>query len=123
EATPQNPTNSFSQLPRLRVLPRSRVFRYKGREIDTEKIGRELNVRAVLTGRVVQRGDSLNIQTELVDVAADSQLWGRQYNRKFSEIIPVQEEIAKEVSEKLRLRPTGEEQKRLTRRYTDSPEA
>jgi tetratricopeptide (TPR) repeat protein len=82
-----------------------------------------LNVRAVLTGRVVQRGDSLNIQTELVDVAADSQVWGQQYNWKFSEIISVQEMIAKEVSEKLRLRPTGEEQKRLAKRYTESPEA
>jgi tetratricopeptide (TPR) repeat protein len=80
-------------------------------------------VRAVLTGRVVQRGDRLNIQTELVDVTADSQLWGQQYNRKFSEIVPVQEEIAKEVSEKLRLRPTGEEQKRLTKHYTENPEA
>ncbi len=119
----ENLINSLSQLPKLRVVPRSRVFRYKGKETDPEKIGRELNVRAVLTGRVTQRGDSLNIQTELVDVAADSQLWGRQYNRKFSEIITVQEEIAKEVSEKLRLRPTGEEQKRLTRRYTENPEA
>ncbi|MBI1791252.1 MAG: protein kinase [Acidobacteria bacterium] len=119
----ENLINSLSQMTKLRVVPRSRVFRYKGREIETEKVGRELNVRAVLTGRVVQRGDSLNIQTELVDVAADSQLWGRQYNRKFSEIIPVQEEIAKEVSEKLRLRPTGEEQKRLTKRYTENPEA
>src|SRR5262249_2196112 len=72
---------------------------------------------------VVQRGDSLNIQAELVDVAADSQLWGQQYNRKFSEIIPVQEEITKEVSAKLRLRPTGEEQKRLAKRYTESPDA
>jgi TolB-like protein len=119
----ENLINSLSQLPKLRVLPRSRVFRYKGRETDTEKIGRELNVRAVLTGRVVQRGESLNIQAELVDVVADSQLWGRQYNRKFSEIIPVQEEIAKEVAEKLRLRPTGEEQKRLSKRYTENPEA
>jgi TolB-like protein len=91
----ENLINSFSQLPKLRVVPRSRVFRYKGREADIEKVGRELNVRAVLTGRVVQRGDSLNIQAELVDVAADSQLWGQQYHRKFSEIIPVQEEIAK----------------------------
>ncbi len=119
----ENLINSFSQLPKLRVVPRSRVFRYKGKETDPEKIGRELNVRAVLTGRVTQRGDSLNIQTELVDVGADSQLWGRQYSRKFSEIITVQEEIAKEVSEKLRLRPTSEEQKRLTKRYTENPEA
>ncbi len=119
----ENLINSFSQLPKLRVVPRSRVFRYKGKETDPEKVGKELNVRAVLTGRVTQRGDSLNIQAELVDVAADSQLWGRQYSRKFSEIITVQEEIAKEVSEKLRLRPTGEEQKRLTKRYTENPEA
>jgi len=119
----ENLINSLSQIPKLRVVPRGRVFRYKGHETETEKIGRELNVRAVLTGRVVQRGDSLNIQTELVDVAADSQLWGQQYNRKFSEIIPVQEEIAKVVSEKLHLRPTSEEQKRLTKRYTENPEA
>jgi eukaryotic-like serine/threonine-protein kinase len=119
----ENLINSLSQIPKLRVVPRGRVFRYKGHETDTEKIGRELNVRAVLTGRVVQRGDSLNVQTELVDVASDSQLWGRQYNRKFSEIIPVQEEIAKEVSEKLHLRPTGGEQKRLAKRYTENPEA
>ena len=94
----ENLINSFSQLPKLRVIPRSRVFSYKGTEIDPEKIGHDLNVRTVLTGRVAQRGDSLNIQTELVDVAKDSQLWGRQYNRKFSEIITVQEEIAKDVS-------------------------
>jgi non-specific serine/threonine protein kinase len=119
----ENLINSLSQIPKLRVVPRGRVFRYKGTEIDTEKAGKELHVRAVLTGRVVQRGDSLNIQTELVDVVGDSQLWGQQYNRKFSEIIPVQEEITKEVSEKLRLRPTGEEQKRVAKRYTDSPEA
>jgi len=119
----ENLINNLSQLPKLRVVPRGRVFRYKGREVDLEKVGKELNVRAVLTGRVVQRGDSLNIQTELVDVAADSQLWGQQYNRKFSEIIPVQEEIAKEVSEKLHLRPSVEEQKRLVKRYTENPEA
>ncbi len=119
----ENLINSFSQLPKLRVVPRSRAFRYKGRESDTEKIGKELNVRAVLTGRIVQRGDTLNIQAELVDIAADSQLWGQQYNRKLSEIIPVQEEIAKEVAVKLRLRPTDEEQKRMARRYTANPEA
>jgi TolB-like protein/Flp pilus assembly protein TadD len=119
----ENLINSLSQIPKLRVVPRGHVFRYKGHETETEKIGRELNVRAVLTGRVVQRGDSLNVQTELVDVAGDSQLWGQQYNRKFSEIIPVQEEIAKEVSDKLRLRPTREEQKRLTKRYTENAEA
>ena len=68
----ENLINSFSQLPKLRVVPRSRVFRYKGREADPEQAGRDLHVRAVLTGRVVQRGDSLNIQTELVDVAVQA---------------------------------------------------
>jgi TolB-like protein/Tfp pilus assembly protein PilF len=119
----ENLINSLSQLPTLRVVPRGHAFRYKGHETETDKIGRELNVRAVLTGKVVQRGDTLNIQTELVDVAADAQLWGQQYNRTFSEIIAVQEEIARAVSEKLRLRPMGEEQKRLAKRYTESPEA
>jgi serine/threonine protein kinase/tetratricopeptide (TPR) repeat protein len=115
--------NNLSQLPKLRVIPRSTVFRYKGREVDPETIGRELNVRAVLMGRVVQRGDTLNIQAELVDVATESQLWGGQYNRKLSDIFSVQEEIAKEISEKLRLRLTGEEKRRLTRRYTESTAA
>src|SRR5260370_14103813 len=115
----ENLINNLSQLPKLGVLPRGRVFRYKGRETDTEKVGRELNVRAVLTGRVVQRGDSLNIQTELVDVATDSQLWGQQYDRKFAEILAVQEEIARNISEKLHLRPSGAEQRRMGKR---SPE-
>src|SRR5206468_1568124 len=119
----ENLINSLSQLPTLRVVPRSTVFRYKGREVDFQKIGRELAVRAVLTGRVVQRGDTLNIQTDLVDIAGEAQLWGRQYTRTFAGLITVQEEIATAVSDKLRLRPTTEEQKRLTKRYTQNPEA
>src|SRR5207249_6286602 len=96
---------------------------YKGRAVDFQKIGRELAVRAVVTGRVVQRGDTLNIQTDLVDIAGEAQLWGRQYTRTFAGLITVQEEIATAVSDKLRLRPTTEEQKRLTKRYTENPEA
>jgi serine/threonine protein kinase/Flp pilus assembly protein TadD len=119
----ENLINSFSQLPKLRVVPRSKVFQYKQNQRDLEEIGHELNVQAVLTGKVMQRGDSLNIQTELVDVTADAEIWGRQYNRKFSEIITVQEEIAKEVAQKLGLQPTSEEEKKLTKRYTENPEA
>jgi eukaryotic-like serine/threonine-protein kinase len=119
----ENLINSLSQLPRLRVVPRSLVFAYKGREMDPRKVGRDLNVRAVLMGRVVQRGDNLNVQTELVDVAEVSQLWGQQYNRKLSDIIVIQEEISNTVSQKLRLRPSAEEQKRLARLYTENPEA
>jgi TolB-like protein len=119
----ENLINSLSQLPSLRVVPRSTVFRYKGRELDLRAIGRELTVRAVLTGRVVQRGETLNIQTELVDVNEDSQLWGRQYDRTSADLITVQEEIAKAVSEQLRLATSTEEQKLLTKRSTENPEA
>ena len=119
----ENLINNLSQIPKLRVLPRSLVFGYKGREMDPRKVGQDLHVRAILTGRVVQRGDSLNIQTELVDVGEVSQLWGQQYDRKFAEILAVQEEIAKQVSEKLRLRPSGEEQKRMGKRSTENTEA
>src|SRR5262249_43076274 len=110
--------NSLSQLPKLRVVPRSLVFRYKGKEVDPPRVGRELNVRAVLTGRVLQRDDTLNIQTELVDVKKVSQLWGGQYKGKLSHILTVQEEISKDISERLRLKLSGEERKRLTKRYT-----
>ncbi len=115
--------NSLSQLPKLRLLPRSTVFRYKGREVDFPTLARELNVRAALMGRVAQRGENLIIQSELVDLINESQLWGGQFNRKISDIFEVQEEIAKEISEKLRLRLTGEERKRLTKRHTENTTA
>jgi TolB-like protein len=115
--------NSLSQLPKLRVVPRTLVSAYKGKEMDPAKVGRDLHVRAILTGKVVQRGDSLNVQTELVDVGELSQLWGQRYDRKFSEIQAVQEDIAKQVSAKLHLRTTDEEQKRLTKRATENTEA
>jgi serine/threonine protein kinase/Tfp pilus assembly protein PilF len=115
--------NSLSQLPNFRVIARTTAFRYKGREVDPQKVGRELRVRAVLTGRVTQRGDTLRVQADLVDVAEGSQLWGQQYNRRLSDIFVVQEEITKEISEKLRLKLTGEEKQRLAKRYTESTEA
>jgi TolB-like protein len=119
----ENLINSLSQLPRLRVVPRSTAFRYRSRDLDLPKIGRELTVRAILTGRVVQRGDTLNIQTDLVDVAGDSQLWGHQYTRAFADLVTVQEEIATAVTDKLRLRPTTDEKKRLTKRHTENAQA
>jgi serine/threonine protein kinase/Flp pilus assembly protein TadD len=115
--------NSLSQLPNFRVIARTTAFRYKGREVDPQKVGRELRVRAILTGKVVQRGDSLNVQADLVDVEEGSQLWGQRYNRRLSDIFAVQEEIAKEISEKLRLKLTGEEKQRLAKRYTENTEA
>jgi serine/threonine protein kinase/Flp pilus assembly protein TadD len=115
--------NSLSELPNLTVISRSSVFRYKGREVDLQKVGSELQVRAVLTGRVVQRGDNLSISAELVDVRSNRHLWGEQYNRKVADLLAVQSEVAGEISERLRLRLTGEEQKRVTKRYTDNTEA
>ncbi len=115
--------NNLSQLPKLRVVPWSLVIGYKGRGADPRKVGQDLHVRAILTGRVVQRGDGLNIQTELVDVGEVSQLWGQRYDRKSAEILAVQEEIAKQVSDKLHLRPNGEEQKRMVKRPTENTEA
>jgi TolB-like protein len=115
--------NSLSQLPKLRVVPRSTVFRYKGSEIDPQEIGRSLGVRAVLTGRVLQLDELLVVKTELIDVEQESQLWGEQYRRRPGDIFAIQEEIAQEISEKLRLRLSGEERKRLARRATESTEA
>jgi serine/threonine protein kinase/tetratricopeptide (TPR) repeat protein len=115
--------NILATLPKLRVMAQSAVSRYKGREIDPQAIGRELNVRAVLVGRMMQSGGSLRIGTELVDVATGSLLWGAQYDRKPGDIFVVQDEISNEISGKLRLRLTRAEKKQLTKRHTENAEA
>jgi tetratricopeptide (TPR) repeat protein len=104
-------------------MARSTVFRYKGREIDPQQVGQALGVRAVLVGRVLQRGESLIVRIELVDVANGWQLWGEQYNRKFADILALQEEIAREISGNLKIKLTGEEKERLAKRYTEDSEA
>jgi eukaryotic-like serine/threonine-protein kinase len=115
--------NTFSQLPRLHVIARTTAFSYKGKEQDPQKIGEALNVRAVLTGKIVQRGGVLTIQADLVDAREGTQLWGERYNRQLRDILTLQEEIAKRISERLRLRLSGDEQRRLTRMYTEDTEA
>jgi DNA-binding winged helix-turn-helix (wHTH) protein/TolB-like protein/Tfp pilus assembly protein PilF len=105
--------NNLSQLPKLRVVPRSVVLSYKGRESDPRKIARDLNVRAVLTGRVHRRGDTLSIQVDLIDVANVSQMWGQHYDRKVSDLLLVQEDISRDIFENLRLKLSIEEQKQL----------
>jgi eukaryotic-like serine/threonine-protein kinase len=115
--------NNLSQLPKLRVLPRSTVFRYKGCELDPTALSRELGVRAVLTGRVVQRGDTLTIKVELIDVARHAHLWGGNFSRKLDDIFAVQEEIARQISEHMRLHLSPQEKKKLSARATGSPEA
>jgi serine/threonine-protein kinase len=115
--------NTLSQLPKLRVMARSTVFRYKGKEVDPQQVGFDLGIRAVLMGRLLQRGEELIIKTELIDVTDGSHLWGGQYNRKRSDILSVQDEIATEISDKLRFKLTQVEKKRLTKRPTENIEA
>jgi serine/threonine-protein kinase len=112
----------LSQLPNLRVSPTSSVSRYKGKEIDPVKVGQELGVNAVLSGRIVQHGDYLTISAELVDVRYNKLLWGEQYDRKVSDLLATQREIAREIVEKLKLKVSGEE-KGLAKHYTESNEA
>ena len=115
--------NILATLPKLRVMAQSTVSRFKAREIDPQAVGRELRVRAVLTGRIMQGVGSLRIGTELVDVATGSQLWGAQYDRKPGDIFEVQDEISNEISGKLRLHLTRAEKKQLTKRHTQNAEA
>ncbi len=114
--------NNLTKLPNLRVINRNSVFRYKGKETDSEAVGRELNVRAVLTGRIVQRGDNLIISAELTDLQDNKQIWGQQYNRRETDAFALQQEVSRDISDTLRERLTGEQQ-RFAKRETDSPEA
>src|SRR5438270_9749704 len=112
----------LSQLPNLKVSPTSLVFRYKGKEIDPIKVGNELGVSAVLSGRITQRGDNLTISAELVDVRNNKLLWGEQYDRKTSELLATQREIAREIVDTLKLKVSGQE-RGLAKHYTESNEA
>jgi TolB-like protein/Flp pilus assembly protein TadD len=114
---------SLAQLTNLRVTSRNSAFRYKGRETNAQTVGRELNVRAVLMGRVAESDDLLSISVELVETSEDRHLWGAQYVRKSAELFAAQEKIAKEIAEKLRLELTGHEKQLLTRRHTEDNEA
>jgi serine/threonine protein kinase/Flp pilus assembly protein TadD len=115
--------NSLAQLGSLRVLARSTVFRYKGRAGDPQQSGRELNARVVLTGRVLLRGETLVIGAELVDVTNGWQLWGERYKRNLTDIFDVQEEIARVIVDKLRVKLSPVDERKLGKRYTDDPEA
>jgi serine/threonine protein kinase/tetratricopeptide (TPR) repeat protein len=115
--------NSLTHVPNLKVIARSSVFRYKGKETDPLTAGKELGVRAVLTGRLAQRGNDLLISAELVDVRDNKQLWGEQYSRRVSDLLTVQREIANEITNGLKLKLSGEQQTRVTKHYTDNPEA
>lgn len=113
----------LSQLPNLKVMSRSSVFRYKGKEVDAQQAARVLNVEAVLMGRVTQRGDDLTINVELVDARDNSRLWGGRYNRRIADILIVQQDITREIFGSLHLKLTGEAERQIARRAPENPEA
>jgi serine/threonine protein kinase/tetratricopeptide (TPR) repeat protein len=115
--------NKLSQLPKLKVMARSTVFRYKNRDVDAQVVGRELRVRAVLTGVVKNVGERLQISVELVDSVDGAQLWGETYNRELADLLKLQEEMSREIADKLRPKLTGAEKKKLRQRTTENSEA
>jgi serine/threonine protein kinase/tetratricopeptide (TPR) repeat protein len=115
--------NNLAQLSQLRVVARSTVFHHRGKEVDPIKVGRDLGVNSILTGRIFQRGNVLVIAAELVSVHDGLQLWGQQYKRQIMDVFAVEEEIATEITARLRVRFTPHEQSRLTKRYTQNAEA
>jgi serine/threonine protein kinase/Flp pilus assembly protein TadD len=116
-------TNSLARLPSLKVTPHSVAFHYKGKLMDVQKVGDALEVQSVLTGRVSLRGDDLTIGVELDDVRSGKQLWGEQYNRKVADLLAVQNDIAREVSQRLRSQLSAADHQKLTKGSTDNPEA
>jgi TolB-like protein/Tfp pilus assembly protein PilF len=115
--------NSLSQLPHLQVKSRDSSFHYKGKDADAETVGRELGVRAVFKGRITPQGDNLAISAELIDAQNDNHIWGQQYTRKTADIFALQGDLAKEMTTALRMRLTGEDEKRMAKSYTANPEA
>jgi TolB-like protein/Tfp pilus assembly protein PilF len=115
--------NSLSQLPNLSVKARSSVFHYKGKTVNPQTVGAELTVQAILNGHVVQRGDNLLLSLELVDAQTGNQIWGDQYNRKTTDLVTLQSEIARDVSNKIKTRLTGADEKKLSKNYTENTEA
>ncbi len=115
--------NSLSRLPDIRVMARGAVFALKGKDVDPRKAGRDLNVDAVVTGRVLQQGDTLIIRAELMHVSDGTQIWGEEYDRKFADILTVQKDIARQISENLSLKLTGDQKTKVTKIYTTNTEA
>jgi TolB-like protein/Tfp pilus assembly protein PilF len=113
----------LSQVPNLKVTPRSSVFRYKGKSMDAEKIGEELGVDAVMSGRLIQRGDDLIISVDLIDIKNKKTLWGDQFQRKMSDLLATQQDITAAIADKLRVRFSGNDAKGVAKQYTTNNEA
>ena len=115
--------NSLSQLPQLSVKARSSVFRFKGKDLDPQTVGSQLDVQAILNGRVVQRGDDLTLYLSLVETRTGNQLWGEQYKRRQSDLLALQTEISRDVATKLKTRLSGAEEQSVAKNYTQNAEA
>jgi serine/threonine protein kinase/tetratricopeptide (TPR) repeat protein len=119
----QSLIDSLAHLPQLKVKSRNSVFRYKGKEIDTQKLGKELGVDALLTGRVVQHAESIQVSADLTNVRDNTEIWGEQYDRKASDVLALQQQIASDIAEKLRSKLTGSEKQQVAKQGTQNPEA
>ena len=115
--------NNFTKIPELKVTARSTAFRFRGREGEPQAIGRELDVRAVLTGKMLQRGDALSIQVDLINTASGAQIWGNRYEGKSADIVNIQQRIAMDVSQQLKLKLTGAQAEQIAKTYTQNSEA
>jgi TolB-like protein/tetratricopeptide (TPR) repeat protein len=115
--------DSLAHVPQLKVKSRNSVFRYKGKEVDVQKVGEELTVDALLTGRVVQHGDTIQVSADLTKVQDNTEIWGEQYERKASDIISLQQQIAGDIADKLRSKLSGAEKQQVTKQGTQNPEA
>jgi serine/threonine protein kinase len=118
DGIPESIINSLSQLPNLKVMSRNSVFSYKGQPLNAQAVAKELQVEAVLTGRLKQQGDTVVIGVELIDGSNNSQIWGGQYNRRLADVFSLQQEIAKDISSKLRLRLSQNQQEQLGKSST-----
>jgi TolB-like protein/Flp pilus assembly protein TadD len=119
----ENLINNLARIPKLRVVPRSTVFRYKDTDLEPQALGRELQERLLVTGKVMQRGDRLMVQADLIDATERKQLWGERFNRPSADIFEVEDEITRQIVEKLRLKLSGDEKRQIANRYTEDPAA
>ena len=116
-------TNSLSQIHSLRVVPRTLVMRYKNQNVDPRQAARDLNVRAIVTGSVMQRGDQVSVQAEMIDAANVAQLWGDHFDRNVADMMNVQSDISKAIAENLRMQLTSDDHKVMVAGTTQNAEA
>ncbi len=115
--------DSLTHVPDLKVKSRNSVFRYKGKDFDAQQVGKELTVDALLTGRVVQHGDTIQVSADLTNVADNTEIWGEHYERKSADILSLQQQIAGDIADKLRSKLTGAEKQQVSKQGTQNPEA